>query len=183
MWLAAVKFSATPPAFSDMRKTFTLASFVKESITVSRWSMLMLPSSLTHLIPSCPQHASVLTTVHQESEIPTTSLSTTWQVNKYNWPPLVSVNSWGSHRPHKLQKCVQSDRSRAQDMLLYPCIIPSKHLPALTLLISSTYQLEHKTSNRLVQDFKLVISFIDANKSKFGVADSVPKLPVSNGSR
>lgn len=48
---AAVKFKATPPAFNDIRNTVISGSFVNYSMTTSRCSLFMLPSSFTQLIP------------------------------------------------------------------------------------------------------------------------------------
>jgi len=46
--LAAVRFSATPPAFNEIRNTVTVGSFENFLIEASRWYGVMCPSNFTH---------------------------------------------------------------------------------------------------------------------------------------
>ena len=48
-----MRLRATPPALRDIRNTVTPGSLVKALIMRSRASMLMLPSSRTHRMPTC----------------------------------------------------------------------------------------------------------------------------------
>ena len=48
-----MRLRATPPALRDMRNTVTPGSLLKALIMRSRASMLILPSSRTHRIPTC----------------------------------------------------------------------------------------------------------------------------------
>lgn len=50
---ATVRLSATPPALSDMRKHVTVGSVLNAAMVLLRLSSDMLPSSFTHLMPTC----------------------------------------------------------------------------------------------------------------------------------